>query len=84
MITGVSGEYQHVSSGETLQSVASCSFEWLQKTFREHQSNQLAETISITVNPNTDDGDGVGLLADIVEVWRTEWDDEEEKSRQGE
>lgn len=78
MIAGVSDDYQYVSSGETLQSVASCSFEWLQKTFKEHHSDQLAETAYITANPNTDDVDSVDLLADLIEVWRTNWNDEEE------
>lgn len=78
MIAEVSDDYPYVASGETLQSVASCSFEWLRKTFGEHHSNQLAETAYITANPNTDAVDGVDLLADLIEVWRTEWDDEEE------
>lgn len=72
MLAAVSDEYQQVGSGETLQSVTSCSVEWLQKTFREHHSNQLSETAPITANPNTDTVDGVDLLADLLEGWDTE------------
>lgn len=68
MIAEVSDEYPYVASGETLQSVASCSFEWLRKTFGGHHSNQLAETAYITANPNTDAVDGVDLLADLIEA----------------
>lgn len=78
MLAEVSDDYPYVSSGKTLQSVASCSSEWLQKTFGERHSSLLTETAYITANPNTDNADNVGLTADLIEVWRTDWDDERE------
>lgn len=78
MLAAVSEDYPYLSSGETLQSVASCSSEWLQKTFQERYSDQLSGTGYVTANPNTSEVDGVGLTRDLVEVWRTGWSDEKE------
>lgn len=78
MVAEVSDDYPYISSEETLQSVASCSSEWLRKTFREDYIGQLAETAYITANPNTADIDSIDLIADLIEVWRTDWNEKEE------
>lgn len=78
MFSAVSDDYPYVSSGGTRRSVASCSFEWLQKTFGERHGDLLAETAYVTANPNTADADDLDLVADLVEVWRAGWDDEKE------
>lgn len=78
MMTAVADEYPYVASGETLQSVASCSAEWLRRTFRERYGDELAGTCYVSANPNTADADGVGRTQDLVEVWRTGWSDETE------
>lgn len=78
MFAEVSVDYPYISSGETLRSVASCSSEWLRKTFVDRYSDLAAETAYVTANPNTADADGVDLTSDLLEVWRTGWDDEKE------
>lgn len=78
MVAAVSDDYPYVSSGETLRSVASCSAEWLRKTFQERYCDRLAETGYVTANPNTSAVNSVNRTRDLVEVWRTDWSDEKE------
>lgn len=78
MLAEVADDYPYVASGETLTSVASCSSEWLEKTFDEHNCDRFAETAYITANPHTHDVDAVSAAVDLIEVWRTAWDDDTE------
>jgi hypothetical protein len=76
MFDEVSDEYDFISGDRTHQSVASCSFEWLWKTFSPEYAEELGQTVYVTGNPNTIDVDGTRYLQELIDVWNWGWDDE--------
>lgn len=72
----VADEYDFLAEMERHPSVGSTSAEWLANTFDGTHADEVSRTSYVTGNIYTD-----GLLSDdqfdeLVEVWRTDWDDE--------
>jgi len=68
-------EYDFVDEFNSINSIASKSQQWMDKTFVDEYSDEIAETTCVTGNMfsrrlNPDD------FAYLDEVWRTHWDDE--------
>lgn len=67
-------EFDWLGTSNGMWSVGSRSPEWMEKTFADEYTEQMAKTAYVSANPFT--SEGYGEFGHLDEVWRTEWDDE--------
>lgn len=67
--------YREVTGrGKRFWSVGSSSREWMRRTFDDAYTNEMVATAYVTANPYSRDYAPTEQLADVQEVWRTDWD----------
>lgn len=76
MMEEVSEEYQYVDDVGEHVSPGTTSSEWMKYTFTEEYSDEMAQTLHVTANPNSANHLTDGDFLHLEEVWRDGWDEE--------
>ena len=74
-LSAVAPAFEFVGDVDRLQSVGSCSSEWLTRTFDPERAEMVAETAMVTGNTWTDRYLDADAFAALDEVWKYAWDD---------
>jgi hypothetical protein len=76
LLEGVASEYSFLDNRDTVLSVGSASREWLEKTFVDEYSDEIARTAYVTGNVKSNLALEGEKLHALDEVWKYSWDEE--------
>ena len=72
----VADDFDFIEAVETFRSPGSATYQWIQRTFTEEYSDEMAATRYVTANPFSNEYLSSNEFAQMDEVWRYAWDDE--------
>lgn len=76
VLCGVAPEYDFLRGAGTHRSPGSTSYEWMERTFTDEHSDEMARTVHVSANPFTHQYLDAEWFALLDEVWRDGWDEE--------